>query len=47
VYKITFASGGVNFSYPSAIGLFQSVVGFVMVLFVNALAKRVSDTSLW
>jgi len=47
VYKTGLASQSVNYSYPAAIGLFQSLVGFILLLIVNFFAKRVSETSLW
>ena len=47
VYKIGLASPTVNFSYPAAIGLFQSIVGFILLMLVNAFAKRVGETSLF
>ena len=47
VYKTGLASQSVNYSYPAAIGLFQSIVGFFLLLIVNAFAKRVGETSLW
>ena len=47
VYKIGLASPTFNFSYPAAIGLFQSVVGFILLLIVNAFAKKVGETSLF
>ena len=47
VYKIGLASPTLNFSYPAAIGLFQSVVGFILLLLVNWFAKKVGETSLF
>ena len=47
VYKTGLASQSVNYSYPAAIGLFQSGVGFILLLIVNNFAKRVGETSLW
>jgi len=47
VYKVGLASMGSNFSYSSAIGLFQSLIGFSLILAVNAVAKRFSETALW
>lgn len=45
VYDLGLISG--QFSYASAIGLFNTVVNVVMLLIVNEIAKRVSDISLW
>ena len=47
VYKIGIASGGGDFSYSTAIGLFNSVINFILILTVNAISKKISETSLW
>lgn len=47
VYKIGIAGSTGNFSYPTAIGLFRSVINFVLIIAVNRIAKKVSETSLW
>ena len=36
-----------QYSFSTAIGLFNSVVNLILLLSVNALAKKLSDTSLW
>jgi putative aldouronate transport system permease protein len=36
-----------DWSFSSAVGLFNSMVNFILVAFVNWLARRTSDTSLW
>jgi len=36
-----------DWSFSSAVGLFNSVVNFVLVAFVNWLSRRTSETSLW
>jgi len=36
-----------NFSYSTAVGLFNSIVNCAMLLTVNQIARTVSDTSLW
>jgi len=36
-----------DFSFATAIGLFQSVIGFVLVLAANRIARKYSETSLW
>lgn len=47
VYKQAFGASGIpNFSYASAIGLFESVVSLAMLLLVNYIASKYSDTSL-
>ncbi len=47
VYKVGLVTGGGNFSYASAIGLFNSVINLLMIVFVNQISKKVSETSLW
>ena len=41
--------GIVNFkiSYAAAVGLFQSAIGFVLVLFSNSMAKKMGGGALW
>ncbi len=34
-------------SYSSAVGLFNSVISLVMLVIVNTISKRISETSLW
>lgn len=46
-YRIGLASSNANFSYAAAIGFFNSVINLVLILIVNKLAKKYSDTSLW
>jgi putative aldouronate transport system permease protein len=36
-----------DWSFSSAVGLFNSVINFLLVAFVNWLARRTGDTSLW
>lgn len=38
---------GSQFSFASAVGLFNSVINFVLIIFVNYLAKKYGETSLW
>ena len=38
---------GGQYSYSTAIGLFNTVVNVVMLLIVNTICKRLSDVSLW
>ena len=38
---------GGEYSYATAVGMFQSVIGFTMVIFANWLSRRYSETSLW
>lgn len=36
-----------NYSFSTAVGLFNSLVNFVLVVAVNALARKAGGTSLW
>ena len=36
-----------DFSYGTAIGLFQSLIAFVLIISTNCLSKKLNDTSLW
>lgn len=36
-----------NFGYATAVGLFNSIISFVVVYAANALSRRVNDMSLW
>jgi putative aldouronate transport system permease protein len=45
VYKIGLLNA--QYDYSAAINLFNSVINFVLLITVNRLAKKMSDTSLW
>ena len=36
-----------NWSYTSAIGLFNSVINLVIIIISNTISQKVSETSLW
>ncbi|MCR8631217.1 ABC transporter permease subunit [Paenibacillus sp. N5-1-1-5] len=36
-----------NYSFASAVGLFQSVMGLILIIIANRLARKYSETSLW
>jgi putative aldouronate transport system permease protein len=38
---------GARFEYTTAIGLFQSVVAFILLVGANMISRKVSETSLW
>jgi putative aldouronate transport system permease protein len=38
---------GAQFSFSAAVGLFNSIINFSLILTVNAIARRVNDTTLW
>ena len=48
VYDVSLAANGMSdFSYATAIGMFNSVVNLIMISVVNRISRRVSETSLW
>ncbi|MFD2115876.1 ABC transporter permease [Paenibacillus yanchengensis] len=47
VYKVGIVSQAVNFSYATAIGLFKSVIGFILLFIVNQTSKKLGQESLW
>ena len=47
VYKVGLASSSANYSYATAIGLFNSVINLFLILTANRIAKKLGDTSLW
>ena len=44
-YEIGLRNG--RFSYASAVGMFQSVVGLMLITATNAIARRVGEGSIW
>jgi putative aldouronate transport system permease protein len=38
---------GADFSFATAVGLFQSLIGFFMIVTANKIANKLSDISLW
>ena len=47
VYKVGLASANPNFSYAAAIGLFNNIISFILLILVNKLARKLTETSLW
>jgi putative aldouronate transport system permease protein len=45
VYKMGLL--GANFSFSSAVDLFNSVINLILLITVNSIAKRISESSLW
>lgn len=45
LYRVGLESS--NFSYATAIGLFESIIGLVLVLSANAISRKLTDRSLW
>jgi putative aldouronate transport system permease protein len=46
-YKIALVSEIPDFPYATAIGLFQSLVGLILIISVNKICQRLSKESLW
>lgn len=44
-YRIGILEGG--YSYSTAVGIFQSVVGFIMITLTNFLSKKINQSGLW
>lgn len=44
-YRVAFQEG--RFNYSSAVGLFQSLVGMIMIVFTNRIARQMGETGLW
>ena len=36
-----------NYSYATAVGLFNSLIGFTIVFMANKLSRKFSDTAIW
>lgn len=48
VYKIGIGSSSIpDYSYGTAIGLFNSVINLLLLMLVNQISRRLSETSLW
>jgi multiple sugar transport system permease protein/putative aldouronate transport system permease protein len=45
VYKVGLQNA--NYSFSTAVGLFNSVVGFILMVTVNHISKKLTDTSVW
>lgn len=45
LYRIAFTSN--SFSYATAIGLFESVIGLVLIITANKFTRKFAETSLW
>lgn len=46
-YKVAFNSAIGDYGYSTAVGLFNSVINFFMLVVVNQISKKVSQQSLW
>lgn len=47
VYKVSLKASIPDFSYSTAIGLFNSVINLLLICSVNFVSSKVSETSLW
>lgn len=47
IYKQGLASAIPQYSYSTAIGIFNSIINFLLLVMVNTIAKRLGETSLW
>lgn len=45
VYRMGIAGG--NFSYATAVGLFEGIIGIILVTSANMLSKKFTESSLW
>lgn len=47
IYKQGLAASMPQYSYSTAIGMFNNIVNFILLVVVNTLARKIGDTSLW
>ncbi|MCL1786395.1 MAG: sugar ABC transporter permease, partial [Defluviitaleaceae bacterium] len=50
VFETYTYTGGIKegrFSFSTAVGLFQSVVGFALILITNSVARKFGEGGLW
>jgi len=47
VYQVGLSSSSQNFSYATAIGFFNSLINFTLIITVNKLTRKLSNNSLW
>lgn len=47
IYTFNVAMKSMRFSYAAAIGLFKSIVAFILLYITNTVTRRISDTSLF
>lgn len=47
VYKVGLLSDGLNYSYAAAIGLFKSMINFILIISINQFAKKAGQEGLW
>ncbi|MCL2092907.1 MAG: ABC transporter permease subunit [Treponema sp.] len=47
VYRVGLETGTGNFSFASAVGLFDSVINLTLLVIVNGISRKFNETSLW
>ena len=47
IYKVSLAAGIASYSYGAAIGLFNSLVGLILLALANQISKKLTETGLW
>lgn len=47
IFRESFITGGLNFGYSTAIGLFKSVIGIVMLTAANKIVKAMGENGLY
>ena len=47
VFKVGLIGGITNYSYAAAIGLFNSIIGLILLVTANQLMKKLTEHSLW
>lgn len=47
IYRLGLTSNAPDYSLAAAAGLFNSVIGFILVIGANKISKKMSDTALW
>jgi putative aldouronate transport system permease protein len=45
VYRMGFENQ--NWGYSTAVGLFNSVINVILLIFTNQMSKKLAETSLW
>jgi putative aldouronate transport system permease protein len=46
-YMYRLGLGSANFSYAAAVGLFEAVVGLILITSANAISRKLTDSSIW
>lgn len=47
VYKVGLTASRPDFSFATAVGLFQNVISFTLVMTTNFISRKISDSGLW